>query len=76
MILVSAKPEDLRNPMDSDPPLLRIEEATGCDGTSCGTGLIDPETGETVSRAGPHSHLVASGYNPLASPCYTPITHK
>jgi hypothetical protein len=71
---ITIGPEDLRSPWDSAPPLFRIDEAISCDGTICGTVIIDPETGETVSQAGPHSHLVVSGYNPLASPRYTPIS--
>jgi hypothetical protein len=70
----SIRPEEMRDPWNSDASLLRIEDAADCDGVACGTAVSDPDTGEPVSALGRHSHLVASGYNPLASPRYTAVS--
>lgn len=70
----SIRPEDMRDPWNSDPSLLRDEDAADCDGIACGTAIGDPDTGDPVSSLGRHSHLVASGYNPLASPQYIAVS--
>ena len=70
----SIRAEDMRDPWNSDPSMLRIEDADDCDGLACGTAISDPDTGDPISTFGPHSHLVVSGSNPLASPRYTAVS--
>ncbi len=65
---LTATAADLRDPGDSEEPMLKIKCALDCDGSVCGALGWD-ERGEQI-EADPHFHLVASGRNPAASPRY------
>lgn len=70
---MTIRPEDHRDPYDSQSILCRIEEAAGCEGGVCGTGAsaVDGKCVPTISH---DHHLVISGYNPLASPKYFAVS--
>lgn len=67
------RPEDHRDPHDSQNILCRIEEAPGCEGAVCGTDASG-EHGKSVSTISHDHHLVISGINPLASPRYFAVS--
>ena len=64
--------ENIRDPLESEQTIVRIERVVVCDGTQCGTAISD-DGGGPVSRVRHDHHLVISGYNPLASPHYIAI---
>jgi hypothetical protein len=66
-MLLKIRPEDLRDPLASEEPLVRIENAFDCDGVECGTVVAD-EDGKPMSSVRHDVHLVLSGREPLASP--------
>jgi len=70
---IKVRPEDLRDPLASEEPLVRIEEAFDCDGVECGTAVAD-EDGKPMSSVRHDIHLVISGREPLASPRCTAIS--
>jgi hypothetical protein len=72
-MIIEIPPEAMRDPGDSNQCMLRIDEAADCDGVICGTAIDRPETGEPASSKGQHSHLVATGNNPVTSQKYTAI---
>lgn len=48
----SIRPEDMRDPGNSNTILLRVEDAVNCDGVACGTAVSHPDTGDPVSSLG------------------------
>jgi hypothetical protein len=71
--MIAIRPEDMRNPYDSEQTLLRIEAAAGCDGAICRTAKTD-DNGRVFATARHDLHLIISGYNPLASPIYFAVS--
>lgn len=63
------RPEDVRNPGDSEDTFVREEGVVECDGVVCGTSVADEE-GQPISSVPHDRHIVVSGINSLASPRY------
>jgi hypothetical protein len=63
------RPEDVRNPGDSQDTFVREERVVNCDGLACGTAVADEE-GQPISFLPHDRHIVVSGISPLASPRY------
>jgi hypothetical protein len=72
MAIIHFTAEELRDPFDSDPPLIRTECAPLCDGEDCGERVLLSENDQqrlgwrNPDPLGPHYHLVVSGENPPA----------
>ena len=67
------RPEDMRNPGDSQDTFVREERVVDCDGLACRTAVADEE-GHPISFVPHDRHIVVSGINPLASPRYFVVT--
>ena len=82
MAIIKFSERDRHHPFDSDPVLLRIEEAPLCDGEDCGQRVFLSE--EEQLQCGyrnpepltAHYHLVLSGEDPPARLIRYPVFSK
>jgi hypothetical protein len=68
--IMDFRPEDLRNPFDSDHITVRNEPAEGCFGEIC--GKYHEHEGRPL-RPAAHSHMVVKGYEPETTERYCAI---
>ena len=61
---ICIRPEDLRNPADSDETLVSIETVRDCDGVACNTAVTDDD-GQLVSCI-PHTRGLRDIIRPIS----------